>query len=263
MRSKPCYLPLVLFISLFFCVSPLLAQEAEPKQETESKQDSESKPYSFNFGADIVSRYVWRGIELGGSPAVPQIQPYGSFDLNANSAGTFSLGIWGSYGFTGEYSENDFYFKYSLPTSAGTFSATATDYYYPYIDSLKFSNFSGNGEGAHTVEAAITYNGPESFPVSLTISSNIHNDLPENKSMYVEVGYPVNINGTSLNFFAGAAQGRSLWHCVETDKFEIINLGFNVSKTIKITQDFSLPVGMSVIMNPYVKNTYMVFKVSL
>jgi hypothetical protein len=257
MRSKFYYLPVVFFFALFLNSSFILAQEAEDSTK------EESKPYSFNFGADVVSRYVWRGIELGGSPAVPQIQPYGSFDMNLKSAGSFSLGLWGSYGFTGNYAENDFYLKYSYETSVGTFSATATDYYYPYIDSLKISDFKNNGEGAHTMEAALLFNGPESFPISFTLSSNVYNDLPDQKSLYVELGYPVTFNGTSLNFFAGAAQGPSIWHCVTSDKFQVINLGFNVSKEIKITQDFSLPVGLSFIMNPHVKNSYVVFKVSL
>lgn len=261
MRSKYLYLSVLFFISLFLSSSIVLAQDTEEKTKEESKE--EAKPYSFNFGADVVSRYVWRGIELGGSPAVPQIQPYGSFDLDAKSIGAFSLGVWGSYGFTGNYSENDFYLKYSYTTSAGTFSATATDYYYPFIDSLKFSNFKNNGEGAHTMEAAFVYTGPESLPISLTVSSNIYNDVPDNKSLYVELGYPLEINGTSLNFFAGAAKGPSIWHCVTSDKFEVINLGFNVARDIKITGDFSLPVGMSFVMNPHVKNTYVVFKVSL
>lgn len=255
MRSKFYYLPVILFVSLFLSSSALLAQEAADSTK------EETKPYSFNFGADVVSRYVWRGIELGES--MPQVQPYGSFDLNLNSAGSFSLGVWGSYGFTGKYAENDFSLKYSYETSMGTFSATATDYYYPYIDSLKLSDFKNNGEGAHTMEAAFLYNGPESFPISFTLSSNVYNDLPDQKSLYVEVGYPVKFNGTSLNFFAGAAQGPSVWHCVTSDKFEVINLGFNVSKEIKITQDFNLPVGLSFVMNPHVKNTYIVFKVSL
>ncbi|MCU7493895.1 MAG: hypothetical protein HF314_03370 [Ignavibacteria bacterium] len=257
MRLKNICLPFVFFILLLINSSVLLAQEAVDTTRTESKA------YSFNFGADIVSRYVWRGIQLGGSPAVPQIQPYGSFDLEVNSLGNFSLGLWASYGFTGDYAENDFYLKYSYPTEFGTFSATATDYYYPYIDSLKISDFKNNGEGAHTMEASFLYNGPESFPVSFTLSSNVYNDMPGNKSLYVEVGYPLSINATSINFFAGAAQGPSVWHCVTSDNFQLINLGFNVSKEIKITQDFSLPVGLSFIMNPHVRNTYVVFKVSL
>ncbi|HEX2865693.1 MAG TPA: TorF family putative porin [Ignavibacteriales bacterium] len=256
MRSRNFYLPVVFFISFLMTSSLLLAQDAP---EDSSKE--EAKPYSFSFGADLVSRYVWRGIEVGES--MPQVQPYGSFDLDLKSSGSFSLGLWGSYGFTGNYAENDFYLKYSYETSAGTFSATATDYYYPYIDSLKLSDFKNNGEGAHTMEAAFLYTGPEAFPVSFTLSKNFYNDIPGQKSLYVELGYPVAFNGTSLNFFAGAAQGPSVWHSVTSDQFQVINLGFNVSKEIKITQDFSLPVGLSFIMNPHIKNTYVVFKVSL
>src|SRR5690625_7567021 len=60
---------------LVFLVAALCATDAEAQR--------------FNVGADIVSRYVWRGTDFGGSVS---IQPTLSF-----SAGGVEAGTWGSY----------------------------------------------------------------------------------------------------------------------------------------------------------------------
>lgn len=227
------------------------------------QEEQKSNLVKFDFGADIVSRYIWRGIEFGGAPAVPQLQPYASLNFNLSSSHVIQIGAWGSYGFTGDYNENDLSLKYSYThEAAGSFSIGLNDYYYPYLN-IPFSNFKKDGEGAHTIEAGFGYSGPASFPVNFLISKNILNDLPESKSLYVEAGFNTIISELPFNFFVGAAQGRSAWHSVTTDKFEICNLGVGVSKSVKISSDFSLPIGMSWIMNPHQKKTYLVFKVSL
>jgi hypothetical protein len=216
-----------------------------------------------DFGADIVSRYVWRGIEFGGNPAVPQFQPYASFSINLNENHSFTLGAWGSYGFTGDYNENDLSLKYSFTNeSAGTFSVAANDYYYPYLN-IPFSDFGDDGVGAHTIEVSLSYSGPESLPVNFLVSQNVKNDLPDNESLYIEAGFNAAINDISLSFFAGAAKGISAWHSISTDKFEFCNIGVNASKLIKITSDYSLPAGISWVYNPHLEKTYLVFKVSL
>src|SRR5690606_41614376 len=49
-----------------------------------------------SIGADIMSRYIWRGVDYGNSPS---LQPQLSF-----SAGGFSIGTWGAYSFAGSAS---------------------------------------------------------------------------------------------------------------------------------------------------------------
>jgi hypothetical protein len=231
-----------------------------------SQDSTKSKCLEFDFGADVVSRYVWRGQELGqtqADPAAPQFQPYASFNININENNQIQIGAWGSYGFTGRYNENDLSLKYSMTEkSAGTFSLSTNDYYYPYLE-IPFSNFKKEGQGAHTIELAFGYNGPEKFPVNFLISNNILNDSIGNKSLYVEVGYGANIADVAVNFFVGAAKGKSSWHGINTDKFELCNVGFSATKNLKITNDYSLPLGISWIMNPHLKKTYLVFKASI
>jgi hypothetical protein len=240
-----------------------LAVTVFPFSSINAQKNEEVSAFKADLGADLVSRYIWRGIEFGGNPAVPQFQPYISFSVNLSENHSLTAGAWGSYGFTGDYNENDLSLKYSFShPEAGTFSVTANDYYYPYLG-IPFSNFKGDGNGAHTVELGFSYTGTESLPFNFLVSQNIKNDLPGNESLYLEAGFNTSVNNIALTFFAGAAKGVSAWHSISTDKFEFCNIGFNASKSIKITSDYSLPAGISWILNPHLKKTYLVFKVSV
>ncbi|MGE5424106.1 MAG: TorF family putative porin, partial [Syntrophothermus sp.] len=84
-----------------------------------SSQDSTRLHVKLNVGADIVSRYIWRGCDYGNSPAV---QPTLSL-----TAGNFEAGVWGSVAMFSFYKEVDLYAKYSLKG----FSVSFTDYYIP------------------------------------------------------------------------------------------------------------------------------------
>ncbi|HOM65521.1 MAG TPA: hypothetical protein PK591_06860 [Ignavibacteriales bacterium] len=222
---------------------------------------------NFDFGADVVSRYVWRGMELGYN--TPHIQPWGTFTFDFESAGKVDFGFWASYGLASEsskYSENDFNFKYSNNFGFGTISLMVNDYYYPYLG--QFSNFEKDGNGSHTIEVGLSYEGTEELPLRVLVTTNVHNmallaNGDKEKTLYAELGYNLNLGEVSLSPFVGVAQGESLWHQVTTDKVEVINVGFTASKSIKITDAYSLPVAASWIWNPHLKTTYTVFKVSL
>ncbi len=233
--------------------------------QTDESKAEEKCGLSFSYGADLVSRYIWRGVEYGAEIdgfSSPHFQPTAALSYNFGKGGALSLGVWGSYPFSGTYSESDVYLSYEVDTKVGNLSVTVYDYYYPYKN-IPVTNFDGKAEGAHTIEASATFTMHESFPLSITVSNNVHNDIPDDKSLYLELGYPFKIGDTDLGVFAGAAKGQSAWHLVYTDKFEFINLGLKASKSVKITQDYSIPVGFDWIYNAHLKKTYIVFKVTL
>jgi hypothetical protein len=101
----------------------------------------------FKIGADVVSSYVWRGTEIGNSPA---IQP----NLSYTFPGTgIVVGFWGSYAIEshgGErYKEIDTYV--TLPV--GPVSFTVTNYYLPNAgDTFDFDEY-----GPNTVELSLAY----------------------------------------------------------------------------------------------------------
>jgi hypothetical protein len=205
---------------------------------------------SVTGGADFVSRYVWRGLDYGNSFS---IQP--SLVL---SSGDFEAGLWGSYPFTASgygAEEIDLYLSYSL----GDFSVLVTDYYFPTAGG-KYGNYSDDSTGAHTIEVGLSYGGSESFPISLSGYMNVYND--EDYTVYFEVGYSTEVEDVALDFFVGGTPGGDGGYYTTT-KFNLINIGITASKDIKITDDFSLPIYSSYILNPYIEVGYIVFGTSL
>ena len=215
---------------------------------------------SISVGADIMSRYVWRGTDFGESLS---LQP-----TLALSAGGFEIGSWASYSVSadgGNANEHDLWIGYTFETeSAGSFSIGVTDYYFPALDPRTeqrpdFFNFDGDGEGSHWLEPYLSYSGAESFPISLSLYIMAHND-PDN-SIYIEGSIPFDVGGTEVGFTMGLVAGASDFYGV--DGASVINMSLSAGREIKITDDFSLPISASYIMDPTHKNTFLVFGISL
>ncbi len=203
-----------------------------------------------DVGAALMSRYVWRGVDYGDSPS---LQPALTF-----TAGGFSIGTWGAYSLAGTddgvFSEHDLWMSYDIETESASFSFIVTDYHYP-VARLKYFDYAGDGEGAHTIEIAGAISGPESFPISLFAAYNVHND-PDN-SLYIELGYFFTLGDVELSLFAGGSTGQSAWY--GTTKGALINTGLTVTKSLVITDTFSLPLSASFIVNPDLEHSYLVF----
>ena len=217
---------------------------------------------SVDVGADIVSRYIWRGLDFGYSPAV---QPSLKF-----ISGNFKFNIWGSYQTTRSASvpaadELDLLFSYSVKLGgSGTLNFLLTDYYFPTAG-FRLFNFNSDkdaGGGAHTFEGGIAYSGPESFPITFSGYVNFYSGTDSDNSSYFEISYSQKVDNIGLNLFLGASPGGK-GKFYGTEKFNVINLGLTASKSIKITEDFQLPIFVSYIINPNSEIAYFVFGVSL
>ncbi len=104
-----------------------------------------------SIGADVVSRYVWRGTDFGDGVS---IQPGISY-----AAGAVEIGAWSSWGLTSNgANENDLYVSYS----AGPVSVTVTSYFFPGTNS---SEAVGAVEDDPTTEEDETAPGKEAVPV--------------------------------------------------------------------------------------------------
>lgn len=223
---------------------------------------------NLSFGADIVSRYIWRGINLGGSS--PHVQPFIEYEIG-NSG--LVAGFWGSYGIgTGSAgTEADIFISY---TPVEIFTLTVTDYYFPSDIPFATDNYFNYRKGAtgHTIEGMASFNGTEGFPVSILFAINLYGadgtDAEGNNynAKYLEVGYSTSYRGIDIEPFAGLAldnpateQGAEGWY---GDSGGLINLGVNLSKSIKLTETLDIPVFSSLIFNPQAGNIYMVIGLS-
>jgi hypothetical protein len=200
-----------------------------------------ARPYG---GADFVSRYIWRGLEINKSF---NVQPSVGY-----TAGGFDVGFWGSYAISDVentlQSEIDLYASYTISTSGGDIAILFTDYYFP-DGNIRLGDFD-DGTGAHTIEVGLGYSGPESFPIAVSVYMNVYND--DGNNAYFEVGYPVSLpDDYSIDLFVGATPGSDKNpNYYGTEKFGFLNVGFTISKDIVLTDTFSIPGFIAFIMNP-------------
>jgi len=211
-----------------------------------------------NAGADVVSRYVWRGIDFGNSPAM---QPSLSFAYSG-----LELGFWGSYTFNETASgsdELDAYISYSFDIESVSISALVTDYYFPNAG-IKLGNLNNydneDGAGAHLLEAGLSISS-EKFPFAISAYYNFYNDAGNNT--YFQIDYPFTAGEYELGIFCGATTGSEENPAFYgSENFSVINVGIQASKSIKITTDFSLPVFAAYSINPKIEQSYLVFGIS-
>jgi hypothetical protein len=216
-------------------------------------QESESN-VSVDVYADIVSRYVWRGMNLSPSPSV---QP--SLGLNI---GKLSIGTWAAYSFAPElFQEVDLFLTYETQYV----SFTINDYYNP-LDTIAFAGdyfHLSNASTRHTLEGMVNLNGPESFPVSLVAGVMIYgNDRDEEGnnlySTYLELNYATSIKDIELMPFIGITPAKGYYG----DKFGVMNMGITAVRNIKISDNYQIPVKGSFIINPQQEKVFFVIGIT-
>ncbi len=202
----------------------------------------------FSVGADLVSRYVFRGVDFGDAPA---IQPTVEF-----AAGNFAIGAWGSYSLSSNAStgwasmnEADLYASYSFDFGL---SLGLTDYYYP---GSKWGEF-GDKISSHALELNLGFEtGDLSLAANYMLNNSVDGAGAEDGIMYFEAGYAFK----NVDVFVGAGDG---WHSDDTE-FAVVNVGLGTSKEIKFSETFSLPVFGQVILNPNTEQLHLVVGISL
>jgi hypothetical protein len=192
-----------------------------------------------SLGADVVSRYIWRGLDFGDAVS---IQP----GISA-AFGDLEIGTWGSYALMGTGpNEVDLYASYAI----GNFSIGVTDYYFPagIVDSAdsKWGALDYGDPGSHTLELMAGFSSDD-FPLSVMFAVNVYND--EDNSMYAELGYAAG----PVDLFVGL--GNEVY--TTEGEFAVINVGVSASKDIKITEDFTLPMFGALVLNPDQERTHL------
>jgi hypothetical protein len=252
-------------LQIIISISPCFSQTDDTHQEEKGSSDGAR----FSLGADLVSRYIWRGKDYGNSPA---IQPNVAFSVSG-----FKIGVWGSYGFiynenSGNYAEVDPYISYTWKW----FTIGITDYFLPNgltpNENNRYFNYDSKTMG-HTFEACITFNGPEKFPLQVYAGTLVYGadkgkdsagvygpGTTNNYSTYFELSYPFTVKGIGVKPFVGGIPFGSAWYGPYGG---VVNAGLTVSKSIRLSTKYELPVFASVITNPQAQSVFLVFGVSL
>ncbi len=202
-----------------------------------------------DFGVDLYSRFVWRGLELNNAP---NIQPWITLAWKG-----FSLTTWGSYATSKNFTEVDLTLSYE--TSNLTLSIN--DYFNPFIDTTWNNYFDWKSSSTtHALEFMTSYKLPiEKIPLELSLGiyfyGNDKNSSGKNYySAYFEARYPFSVKKNELCMFAGASLNEGNY----SEKPAFINVGLNILRKIEITDSFDVPLNISFVVNPDTEAVFLV-----
>lgn len=191
---------------------------------------------TWSTGADLVSSYIWRGSKAGAFSIQPTVK---------YTYGGFSIGAWGSGDLaTGAPQEADLFASYAFKFGL---SLGVTDYHYN-VDTLSLF-----GKNVHAIEANLGYTIGKFSLSGNYIFNKASGSIGKDK--YFEAGYQF----SQVKLFAGAGDG---WY-TKDGSFQVCNLGITATKTLKITDSFSIPFSGSVIVNPNKEQIFYVVGITL
>ena len=203
---------------------------------------------------DFVSSYIWRGQDLGSAAVQPT--------LGVAYKG-LSLTAWGSYGLTNPDDVKEF--DLTLGYSVGGFNIGLTDYWFSVgLDpDARYFKYDAHGTN-HVFEATVGYDfGPVALAWYTNIAGNdgVNKDGKRAYSSYVEANVPFSLAGVDWKATAGVVPYATTLY--GTTGFAVTNLSLRVTKEIKVTDTFSVPVFGQVIGNPCSQKAYLVFGLTL
>jgi hypothetical protein len=202
-----------------------------------------------SVGADIVSNYLWRGIDCGGV----SIQP--SVTLGYKG---LSLSAWGNVGLEStDTKEVDF----TLGYTTGGLSLAVTDYYFFQSgDAVKYFEYDCHST-AHVFEATVGYDFGVlalSWNTNFAGSDYYKADGGRSYSTYVGMSAPFKLGGLAW----AAEVGFTPWEGMYSDGFNLTNITLSVAKEVPITNTFSLPLSGQVTFNPDANRAYFAVGIS-
>jgi len=201
--------------------------------------------------ADIVSQYLWRGLDLGHASVQPT--------LGIAWKG-LSLTAWGSVGITDskDLKEIDLTACYST----GGLNIGIVDFWSGTTDDRYF--YYKNHGTKHAFEAFVDYNFGVARVSWQTVFAGADGENKSGKraySSYFEANVPFNLATCDWEATLGVVPYATTYY--DTSGFAVTNVSVKASKDIKITDHFSIPVFGQIVANPCSQNAYFVFGLTL
>ena len=223
---------------------------------------NEVSKFSANASFKLVSKYMFRGIEMTKDPNI-----VGEAYIGYKG---WTLGMWATTNYSGTFYEPDIYISYSPKNFVFTLydfdSGQGKDYF----------NFN-NKQTTHIDELSVKYTVSEKIPLSLTLGTIIWGadkkiDFYDstgqailkdanNFSTYVEAVYPFAINEISITPTIGFTTHKS--YTYSATGFSFINVGLTFEKRIRVSDKLSIPIGYSFIYNQGQKRAYSVMSICI
>ena len=214
----------------------------------------ETEKVETTIAADVVSQYIWRGLDCGSVSVQPT--------LGIGYKG-LSLSAWGSVGLSDPADTKEF--DLTLGYTTGGFNIGVTDYWFNTGLDPENRYFKYDAHGTnHIFEATIGY---DFGFASLQWSTNFAGNDGENKdgdraySSYLEANVPFKLATCDWTATAGVVPFATTYY--GTEGFAVTNLALKATKEIKVTDSFSIPIFGQVVANPCSQKAYLVLGFTL
>lgn len=212
---------------------------------------------NFHLGAELQTKYIWRGIEMIPENSSPVLFPTIGFE-----AGGLNISASGGYALLGNFAELDLSLSYTL----GWVTLGLNDYFTPSVDSPDDSYFHyGRGTG-HGIEGFVTIE-PQKVPVYFSFATLFAGDdwQPAGKraySTYAELGGHYDfLDNNSLSLAVGATFNPSCYNDF-LSPFSVCNIDFRYTHTLEFPIIGDVPVSVAYIVNPVFNKSFLNLTVS-
>jgi hypothetical protein len=203
------------------------------------------------LSADVVSTYVWRGMDLGNASLQPT--------LGVAWKG-LSLSAWGSVGIA--RAEDMKELDLTLQYTTGGLTLGVVDYWNDTADK-RYLYYQTHGTG-HAFEGFVGYDfGPLSLSWQTIFAGNDGKNNQDKRaySSYAELQAPFRLASCDWQAIVGLTPYASTLY--GTTGFAVNNVSLRASKAVKLTDQFSLPLFAQLMANPCSGKLYFVFGITI
>ena len=200
-------------------------------------------------GADVVTRYIWRGQMLGDAA----VQPTAGLAYKG-----LSLTAWGSFGFINKDDAKEF--DLTLEYATGGFSVGVTDYYFSVRGAEnKYLDYRAHST-PHVWEAYVGYDfgvAAVKWFTNFAGADGVNKSGKRAYSSYAEVSAPFKLAKCDWTATVGIVPYYTSFYA-DVNGFAVTNVALRCTKELPLCKKFALPVFGEVSCNPSTQKAYLV-----
>lgn len=204
------------------------------------------------IGADLVSKYIWRGQPLGDVSVQPTL---------GLACRGLSLTAFGNVGLSDKDDTEEM--DFTLAYATGGLHVGLTDYWFS-TPSIRYFDYAAHST-SHVFEANVGYDfGPVAFDWYTNFAGNdgLNPDGNRAYSSYAELRAPFRSGSVAWTATMGVVPYATTFYA-DAGGFAVVNVALRAQKDIRVTDSFALPVFATVAANPSSRRAYFVCGITL
>lgn len=222
-----------------------------------SPSNSQAQDITIDAGADLTSRFIYRGLDLGSSP---QVQPRIGLIYEG-----FSFYLWGSHPFSTtpdgtDYKEVKFWMNYTFDFGEFLLTPQIENHFNANADLFDFDDQTTT----HVFQASLRAAGKGEVAPDFLVGYAFWGPDGMEPTLYLEAGVSFMTSGIGLRPFLStqySEPGGFVDLGYEGD-FVVTQIGLQAGRVIQISETARFPVGFMIAINPKTERAFTTFSVS-